>query len=442
MTSARPRVVIVGAGFGGLHAARHLRRAPVDVTVIDRTNHHVFQPLLYQAAMATLAPSEIAAPIRYVLRRQQNTTVLLGDVRAIDVDARVVHCRGDWSVPYDYLILGAGTRHSYFGHPEWEALAPGLKSIEDAIEIRRRFLLAFERAELAEALDERSAHLTFVIVGGGPTGCELAGVMQEIAGRAMRSDFRRIDTGQTRVLLIEAGPRVLPSFPAALAERAAAELRELGVEVRTGIPVTRIEADAVYMGDTRIPTHNVFWAAGNTASPLARSLGVPLTRSGLVIVERDLSIPGHPEVFVVGDLAFTTKEDGRPNPGVAQVALQAGRAAAENVKRILRHQATRPFRYFDKGDLATIGRDKAIANLFGGRMQVSGRPAWWLWLFIHIMYLVGFRNRISVLIQWAYAYFTYQRGVRLITGRERYGGEVTYEPVPYAENAPLSGELH
>lgn len=439
---ARPRVVIVGAGFGGLNAARHLRRAPVDVTVIDRTNHHVFQPLLYQAAMATLAPSEIAAPIRYVLRRQQNTTVLLGDVRAIDVDERVVHCRGEWSVPYDYLILGAGTRHSYFGHPEWEALAPGLKSIEDAIEIRRRFLLAFERAELAEALDERTAHLTFVIVGGGPTGCELAGVMQEIAGRAMRSDFRRIDTGQTRVLLIEAGPRVLPAFPAALAERAAAELRELGVEVRTGIPVTRIEADAVYMGDTRIPTHNVFWAAGNTASPLARSLGVPLTRSGLVIVERDLSIPGHPEVFVVGDLAFTTREDGRPNPGVAQVALQAGRAAAENVKRILRHQPTRPFHYFDKGDLATIGRDKAIANLFGGRIQVSGRPAWWLWLFIHIMYLVGFRNRISVLIQWAYAYFTYQRGVRLITGRERYGGEVTYEPVPYAENAPLSGELH
>jgi len=442
MTSPRPRVVIVGAGFGGLHAARRLRRAPVDVTVIDRTNHHVFQPLLYQAAMATLAPSEIAAPIRYVLRRQHNTTVLLGDVRAIDVEARVVHCRGDWSVSYDYLIVAAGTRHSYFGHPEWEALAPGLKSIEDAIEIRRRFLLAFERAELAEALDERTAHLTFVIVGGGPTGCELAGVMQEIAGRAMRSDFRRIDTGQTRVLLIEAGSRVLPSFPAALAERAAAELRELGVEVRTGIPVTRIEADAVYMGDTRIPTHNVFWAAGNTASPLARSLGVPLTRSGLVIVERDLSIPGHPEVFVVGDLAFTTKEDGRPNPGVAQVALQGGRAAAENVKRILRHRATRPFHYFDKGDLATIGRDKAIANLFGGRMQVSGRPAWWLWLFIHIMYLVGFRNRISVLIQWAYAYFTYQRGVRLITGRERYGGEVTYEPVPYAENAPLSGELH
>lgn len=437
----RPRIVIVGAGFGGLTAARHLRRARADVTVIDRTNHHVFQPLLYQSATASLAPSDITAPIRHVLRKQRNTTVLLGDVQAIDVERQVVRCRGGWEAAYDYLIVGAGTRHSYFGHPEWEALAPGLKTIEDAIEIRRRFLLAFERAELAR-VEDRPAHLTFVIVGAGPTGCELAGVMQEIACHAMQQDFRHIDTTRTRVLLIEGGPRVLATFPESLAAKADAELRELGVEVRTGTAVTRIEPDAVYVGDERIPARTVFWAAGNTASPLSRSLGVPLTRTGLVIVERDLSIPGHPNVFVIGDLAHTTNEDGTPNPGVAQVAIQAGRAAARNIEHLLRGEATKPFHYINKGDLATIGRAKAIANLFGGRMQVSGRPAWWLWLFIHIMYLVGFRNRISVLIQWAYAYATYQRGVRLITGRERYGGDVSYEPLAYAENAPESEALH
>ncbi len=417
----RPRVVIVGAGFGGLIAARKLRRADVDITVIDRTNHHLFQPLLYQVATAELAPSDVTGAIRHILRHQVNTTVLLGRVTDVDVNGQTVTCadpsrvEGALLVPYDYLIVAAGTRHSYFGHPEWERLAPGLKTIEDAINMRGRFLRAFEEAERAQTPEERDVWLTFVIVGAGPTGCELAGVMQEVA-RAMRKDFRHVDTRDTAVILLEAGPRILPSFPESLAAAAARELAELRVDVRTGSAVTDITQDAVHVGDHAIRTRTVFWAAGNTASSISKCLGVPLTKAGQVIVERDLSIPGHPNVFVIGDLAYALQKDGQPAPGVAQVAMQEGRVAAKNVMASIARQPRADFDYLNKGDIATIGRGKAIANLFGGRVKLSGRPAWWLWLGIHITYLIGFRNRLSVLLQWAYAYFTYQRGVRLITG--------------------------
>ncbi len=418
--STRPRVVIIGAGFGGLTAARKLARAAVDITVVDRTNHHLFQPLLYQVATAALAPSDIAGATRHILRHQANTSVVLGQVTNVDVSAKTVTCadpsglESPLVVPYDYLIVAAGTRHSYFAHPEWEAFAPGLKTVEDAIEIRGRFLSAFEEAERAATVEERDAWLTFVIVGAGPTGCELAGVMQEIA-RAMQTDFRQVDTRDTAVILLEAGPRILPSFPESLAADAARDLAQLRVDVRTGCTVTDITADSVQVGDHTIGTRTVFWAAGNTASPISRCLGVPLTKSGQVIVERDLSIPNHPSVFVVGDLAYVLQRDGKPAPGVAQVAMQEGRVAARNIVASVTGKPRKKFDYLNKGDLATIGRGKAIASLFGGRVNLSGRFAWWLWLGIHITYLIGFRNRLSVLLQWAYAYMTYQRGVRLIT---------------------------
>jgi NADH dehydrogenase len=415
----RPRIVILGGGFGGLLAARKLKRLRADVTVIDRSNHHTFQPLLYQVATAALAPTDIAAPIRHILRRQVNATVLMGDVASIDPTRHIVMLTGGQEVPYDYLIVAIGTRHSYFGHPEWEQYAPGLKGIEDATEMRRRFLLAFEEAEKAKTTAECDAWLTFVVVGGGPTGCELAGVMQEIARRAMYKDFRKIDTRDTAVILLEAGDRLLPAFPEDLAAHATEDLKRLRVDVRTHSTVTKIDANAVYIGDHVIPTHTVFWAAGNVASPVAKSLGVPLTKSGQVIVEPDLSIPGHPEIFVIGDLAHAMQRNGKPAPGVAQVAMQEGRVAAYNVISSLGGRARKPFHYLNKGDLATIGRSKAIANLFGGRIKLTGALAWWLWLLIHITYLIGFRNRLSVLLQWAYAYLTFQRGARLITAPSR-----------------------
>ncbi len=415
---SRPRVVIVGGGFGGLYAARALRTAPVDVTVIDRANHHVFQPLLYQVATAALAPSDITAPIRWLLRKQPNTSVLLADVQGIDVARRIIHARGasrPIEEPYDYLILATGSRHAYFGHPEWEPLAPGLKTIDDALEIRQRFLMAFEQAEACDDKDERDAYQTFVVVGGGPTGVELAGVIPEIARNAMRADFRRINTRRTRVILVEAGPRILPLFPEDLSGRARRDLEALGVDVRIGAAVTRIERDAVFLGETRIAARTVFWAAGNAASPVARSLAVPLDKAGRVLVEPDLSIPGHPEVFVCGDLAAVFEREGALVPGVAQGAIQGGRTAAGNIVRLLRDEPTVPFRYLNKGNLATIGRSRAVADL--GFLRLCGRVAWWFWLFLHILYLAGFRNRLSVLVQWGYAYFTYQRGVRLITAR-------------------------
>jgi NADH dehydrogenase len=389
----------------------------VQVTVVDRTNYHLFQPLLYQAATATLAPSDITAPIRWLLRNQSNAEVLMAEVERIDVARRVaVADGGSLTIPYDYLILAAGARHSYFGHPDWETVAPGLKSINDAIRIRQRVLLAFERAEKASSDAERQKELTFVIVGGGPTGVEMAGMLPTIARHALPSDFRRIDTRRARVILVEGGPRLLPAYPEDLSAQAQRSLEELGVDVRTDTRVTHVARGVVEAGDERIEAATIVWAAGNEASPLGKSLGVPLDKVGRVIVEPDLSIPGRPEVFVVGDQAQMTS-DGKPVPGVAPAAIQSGPAAAENIKRLIVGKPTQPFHYFDKGDLATIGRYKAVARF--GKLHVSGPLAWWMWLFIHIMYLAGFRNRASVLVEWGYAFFTYQRGSRLIAYTEK-----------------------
>lgn len=410
----RPRVVIIGGGFAGLHAARALRDAPVDVTLVDRTNHHVFQPLLYQVANTSLAPSDIAAPIRWILRSQRNVTVLLGDVVGIAPAARTVEVAGEGAIGYDALIIATGARHAYFGHDRWEAHAPGLKTLQDALDMRQRMLLAFERAEWATDDAERRALLTFVIVGGGPTGVELAGTLPEFARVALRPDFRRFDAGTAHVVLIEGGPRLLPAFPERLSASAHRDLERLGVEVRTGTVVTDVSADGVTMEGDRLNARTVFWAAGNVASPLGRALGVPVDRAGRVLVADDLSVPGHPEIFVVGDLAAVRWDAERWVPGVAPAAMQMGRLAGRNAARLLRGVATQAFRYRNKGELATIGRNKAVA-VFGQRIAITGRPAWLLWLFVHIMYLVGFRNRLSVLLQWAYAYFTFQRGVRLVT---------------------------
>ena len=420
--SHRPHVVIVGGGFGGLTAARAFRHSPVDVTLLDRNNHHTFQPLLYQVATATLNPSDITAPIRHVLRNQKNVTVLLAEVTGIDAAERHVTIdEGEGRlrhIDYDYLIAAPGARHAYFGHDAWEPFAPGLKTIDDALEIRRRFLLAFERAELTDDPKERADYMTIVVVGGGPTGVELAGLMPDVL-RGVRRDFRRIDPGRARIVLIEGGPRLLAAFPEAISDHALEDLRALGVEVRLNSVVTRVTDDRACIGDDCISTRNIFWAAGNAASPLGRMLGAPLDRAGRVLVNPDLSVPGHPEVFVIGDLAALTDVRGVKVPWVAPAANQEGKRAAHNVRRLLRDQPTEKFRYFNKGDLATIGRYKAVADF--GSFRVVGWIAWWFWLFVHIMYLVGFRNRVSVLLQWAYSYFTYQRGVRLITRADAEG---------------------
>ena len=410
---ARPRVVIVGGGFGGLYAARALGRAPVDVTVVDRTNHHVFQPLLYQVATASLAPRDVAYPIRVVLRGQRNTTVYMAEATAIDTSARHVVLTDGW-LAYDYLVVAPGARHSYFAHPEWEEFAPGLKTMEDALAIRRRVLLAFERAEREGDPERRRALLTFVVVGGGPTGVELAGAIAEIACTVMVQDFRHIDSRDTRTILVEAGPRILPASPAGLSAKAERSLRRLCVEVRTGASVTGIAADAVTIGEERVCAATILWAAGVQPSPLARSLGVPLDRAGRVIVDRDLTIPKHPEIFVVGDLAACAGADGRPLPGLAPVALQQGRHAAHNILRAMRGEPLAAFRYRDRGTMATIGRAAAVADIRG--LRLSGFPAWLAWCFIHILWLIGFRNRFAVLFEWAWAYFTLQRSSRLIVG--------------------------
>ena len=415
---ALPRVLIIGGGFGGLYAAREFRDTLTDVTLVDRSNHHTFQPLLYQVATATLAPTDIAAPIRWLLRKQRNTEVLMAEVERVDPARRVALLGSGRELPYDYLILAAGSRHSYFAHPEWEAIAPGLKSIEDAIEIRRRFLSAFEEAEKLPDEASRAAYLTFVIIGGGPTGVELAGMLPTIARHTLRPDFRNVDTTKTRVILLEGGPRILPTFPEVLAARATRDLQELGVEVRTGALVTSVEPDAVCVGTERLVARTVLWAAGNAASPLGRMLGpeIPVDRAGRIVVEPDLSIAGHPEVFIVGDQAVMTS-DGRPVPGVAQGAIQSGRTAARNVLHTIRREGREAFRYRNKGDLATIGRYKAIGDL-GHGVRISGNFAWWFWLFLHILYLAGFRSRLSVLVEWGYAFFTYGLGARLITRRD------------------------
>jgi NADH dehydrogenase len=408
----RPHVVIVGGGFGGLNAARALRRADVRVTLIDRQNHHLFQPLLYQVATAALNPSDIASPIRRILRGQANAEVLLAEVTAVDVDGRSV-VLSDGSVGYDFLIVATGATHSYFGHDEWSGPAPGLKSIEDALEIRRRVLYAFEAAEREPEPDRQAGWLTFVVVGGGPTGVELAGALIEIAHNALARDFRRIDPTRARVVLVEGTPRVLPAYEPSLSDRARAQLEALGVEVRTGALVTAIDREGVSLGPERIVARTVLWAAGVAASPRGRSLGAPLDRAGRVRVNPDLTVPGHDEVYVVGDLA-SFEQEGRLVPGVAPAAMQEARHAADNILRTLRGQPRRPFRYVDKGSLATIGRAAGVADF--GRVKLSGLVAWLAWLFIHIFFLIGFRNRFVVMFSWAWSYFTYDRGARLITG--------------------------
>lgn len=409
----KPQVVILGAGFGGLNAALSLKHAEVDVTVVDRRNHHLFQPLLYQVATAGLSPGNIAYPIRAVLAKQQNARVLLDEALAIDPASRKIKL-GDGELKYDYLILATGARHAYFGHEEWAAFAPGLKSLEDGLEIRRRILSAFEKAERETDVARRNELLTFIIVGGGPTGVELAGAIAEISRRVMVRDFRVINPRDARVILLEAGPRILPTYPEQLSAAAELSLKKLGAEVQTNCPVTSVVTGQVMAGSKTVRAATVLWAAGVAASPLAGSLGVELDKAGRVGVEPDLSIPGHPEIFVIGDLAIFTHQGGQPLPGVAPVAIQQGRHAARNILRAVKGEPAEPFHYVDKGSLATIGRASAVADL--GRLKFSGFFAWLAWLMVHIFFLIGFRNRFIVLFEWAWAYFTNQRGARLITG--------------------------
>jgi len=431
-----PRVVIVGAGFGGLKAARALAKAPVRITVIDRRNYHTFQPLLYQVATAGLSPGEIAAPIRSILRSHKNIEVLMAEVTGFDLERRLVQTpEGD--IAYDYMIVAAGATHSYFGHDEWEPYAPGLKTVEDALEIRRRVLLAFELAERQAAAGERESALNFVVVGGGPTGVELAGTLAEISRHALAHEFRSIDPARTHIVLIEGGPRVLAAYSEDLSRSAEQQLKDLGVEVRTSTLVTQIEAGAVCLGNTRLDATVILWAAGVAASPLGKKLGAGVDRAGRVRVLPDLSVPGHPEIFVIGDLAEAKDENGKMLPGVAPVAIQQGtfvgklireeivagisarvsspNAAADPSERADGRFAGRPkFHYWDKGSLATIGRAAAVAQF--GKIHISGFVAWLSWLFVHILFLIGFRNRLLVFIQWAWSYVTYERGARLITG--------------------------
>ena len=407
-----PRVVIVGAGFGGLEAAKKLACKNVQLIVIDRTNYHLFQPLLYQVATAALSPADIAAPVRAILHKCENVEVMLAEVQSVDVNKRIVHA-GDLDLTYDYLILATGARHSYFGHPEWERLAPGLKSLEDAVEIRRRILLAFEYAEKISDPAARAAAMTFVIIGGGPTGVEMAGAIAEIARYTLARDFRHIDPSSARIVLIESEPQVLATFPEDLRESAMKQLRDLGVEIRAGVRATDLTEDGLKVGSEFIPCRVKIWAAGNNASFVGKSLGVSVDRVGRVVVLNDLTIPGHPEVQVIGDLANFTGKDGNPLPGVSPVAMQQGRHAGRNILAMIEGRKPQRFWYFDKGSMATIGRHKAVADLH--LVRLSGLPAWLAWLFVHILFLVGFRNRVVVLFQWAWAYLTFNKGARLIT---------------------------
>jgi NADH dehydrogenase len=409
----RPQVVIIGAGFGGLSAAKALARAPVDVTLIDRQNHHLFQPLLYQVATAALSPADIAAPVRAILADQPNARVLLDEVEAIDTARREVVGRSGRQ-RYDYLVVATGARHAYFGRDDWAEHAPGLKTIDDATALRAKILLAFERAETRTDADERRGLLTFVVVGGGPTGVEMAGAVAELARRALARDFRTIDPRCTRVLLVEAGPRILPGFHPSLSLKAAAHLRQLGVEVRTGAAVTACDAAGVTVAGERIAARTVVWAAGVMASAAGRWLGVPVDRSGRVVVGPDLHPDGHAEIFVIGDTAATTDAAGRLLPGLAPVAVQEGRHVGETIRRRLAGRAPAPFRYRSYGQLATIGRKAAVAQF--GRVHLAGWPAWLLWSIAHVCFLVGFRNRIAVAASWIWSYMTFERGSRLITG--------------------------
>ncbi len=421
-----PHVVIVGGGFAGLSAARALRRAPVRITIVDRRNHHLFQPLLYQVATAALNPGDSAYPIRSVLRSQHNARTVLARVDGVDLARRELRL-ADGVLSFDYLLIAAGARHSYYGHDDWEAWAPGLKTIEDALEIRRRVLSAFEAAERLTDPSQLLATLTFVVVGGGPTGVELAGALSEIGRLTVAKDFRSFDPRKVRVVLVEGTGRVLPPYSERLSASAQRQLERIGVEVRTGAMVTRIDRSGVWLGDEHIDARTVLWAAGVAASALGKSLGAPLDRAGRVLVNPDLSVPGHPHVFVAGDLMHV-EQDGAPVPGIAPAAIQSGRAAAKNIGALVLGRATKPFRYLDKGSLATIGRAKAVGTI-GRNLELTGFFAWWVWWLVHIAYLIGFKNRIVVMLGWAWQYFAFSRGARLITGR-------AWEPARKQEHAP------
>src|SRR6516165_2454243 len=410
--NSKPHVVIIGAGFGGLEAAKKLACKDVRVTVIDRTNYHLFQPLLYQVATAALSPADIAAPVRAILSKCRNVEVILAEVESVDVESRKVKTN-DAVFDYDFLILATGARHSYFGHDEWEKLAPGLKSLEDAVELRRRILLAFEFAEKTTDEAARRAAMTFVIIGGGPTGVEMAGAIAEISRYTLAKDFRHINPSEARVILIEGEPRLLAAYPPDLSESARKQLADLGVEVRTSTRATNLTEDGVQTGDELIPCRVKIWAAGNNASFVGKTLGAPADRVGRVIVNDDLTVPGHPEVQVIGDLANFPHQTGQPLPGISPVAMQQGRHAARNILAMIQGRKPQRFRYWDKGTMATIGRNKAVADL--KFVHLSGLPAWLAWLFVHIIFLVGYRNRLLVLIQWAWAYLTFDKGARLIT---------------------------
>ena len=430
-SKSMPRVVVVGGGFGGLRAARGLLGEPVQIIIVDRKNHHTFQPLLYQVATAGLSPGEIASPIRSIFRDDSNVISLLEEVQDFDLAHRIVKT-SEQNIAYDYLVVAAGATHAYFGHNDWERYAPGLKTIEDALEIRRRILLAFELAERQAVAGEATEPLNFVVVGGGPTGVELAGTLAEITRHVLSQEFRSIDPTRARILLLEGGPRVLPAYAEDLSRSAEEQLRRLGVEVHTNAMVTKVEPGAVIFGQTRIVAPVILWAAGVAASPLGKKLGVPCDRAGRVEVRKDLSIPGYPEVFVIGDLASLKDENGKLLPGVAPVAMQEGTFVAKMIARDIAGQAREDFKYLDKGSLATIGRAAAVAQF--GKLHMSGFVAWLSWLFIHIFFLIGFRNRILVFIQWAWSYVTYERGARLITGSTELPGwsgmHPTEESVP------------
>ncbi len=414
MSTDTPHLLIIGGGFAGLWAVRALADAPIRITLLDRDNHHLFQPLLYQVATAGLSAPDIAAPLRHILRDQDNVTVLMGEAVAVDADAHRVQLMHGEPVDYDMLLLATGATHAYFGHDDWAGHAPGLKTLDDALDIRRRILTAFERAEAETDPDARDAWLTFVVVGGGPTGVELAGTLAEIARHTLHDEFRRIDSRHARILLLEAGPRVLSSFPEGLSTKACKQLQRLGVEVRTGTPVETIDAEGVQAGIERICARTVLWAAGVAASPLARTLGVALDRAGRVPVRPDLGVPGHPDIFVAGDLA-SIQYGGKPVPGVAPAAKQMGRHVAQTIRARLRGRAAPPFRYRDYGNLATIGRSAAVVDLRG--LHLSGLLAWVFWLTAHIFFLIGFRNRLAVLLDWTWSYWSYQRAARIILGR-------------------------
>ena len=416
MNDSSPHLVVIGGGFGGLWCTRALARAPLRITLVDRANHHLFQPLLYQVATAGLSAGDIAAPLRHILREQKNATVRLGEVTGIDLPARRVALADGATLDYDFLLVASGATHAYFGHDEWAPVAPGLKTLDDAMTLRRRILLAFEAAENAATEAERNAWLTFAIVGAGPTGVELAGTLSEIARHTLRNEFRRIDPSRARVQLIEAGARVLANFPPDLSDKAAAQLRRLGVEVLTGAPVQAIDAEGYVRDGERVAARTVLWAAGVAASPLGRALGAPLDRAGRVHVQPDLSVPGHPEVFVAGDLAAVKQPDGQPVPGIAPAAKQMGRHVGRLIAARLagRGDGAAPFVYRDWGNLATIGRMAAVVDLRG--LRFSGLVAWWFWLAAHVFFLIGFRNRFVVLTNWAWAYWTYQRNARVVFG--------------------------